>query len=342
MRRALSLVLSGWLSVTAFGCTPQGPIDPAALEMLGRGIVGGSNTSDWPAVGMYLIDGGYGGLCTATLVAEDVLLTACHCVDGAGSQDAWSNASNMNDISWGNTWNIDEAIEHPSCNMNASHPHDMAVLILEDPITDFDFIPVNTTSFSNSWVGDWFHYVGYGNNTTYSGSGAGVKRETDIQLNQYETYEYIHYTYGTNTCAGDSGGPSLVDIGGDWYVAGVNSAVGPVEQGQDYCEGYGYEMRVDTEINFLDDYFDPGEMPAGDDDDDDNTDDDDDTDDDDNTDDDDDTYVPTAEDLPTPFIADDYDQAEGCVCSSSRASEMPGAALGLLVLGAAFIARRRS
>ncbi|MBT3305960.1 MAG: hypothetical protein HN377_05690, partial [Alphaproteobacteria bacterium] len=89
-------------------------------------------------------------------------------------------------------------------------------------------------------------------------------RETDIQVYEYYNYEYVHYTVGTNTCSGDSGGPGLVDLDGDWYVAGVNSSV--FSQSGDPCtNGGGNEMRVDAELSFLDDYFDPYEPPPPDD-----------------------------------------------------------------------------
>jgi len=83
----------------------------------------------------------------------------------------------------------------------------------------------------------------------------------------------VHYTEGTNTCSGDSGGPSLVELGGTWYVAGINSFVQAIENGQDACHGIGVEMRVDADLGFFDDYFDPyaddddaGDDDAGDDD----------------------------------------------------------------------------
>ena len=326
------------LLIAAHGCSPYEPWDPPdeLLESAPLGIVGGLSTSAWPAVGAYLINGGY-GLCTATLVDSEVLLTAAHCVDDAGPNDLFYVGSNINDATWNDLYEIEDAYDHPQYNPNAQNTHDVAVLILREPLLTVDPIPVNTQSFTNQWIGDWFHYVGFGSNTTYSGGGAGQKREADIQVYDYYTYEYIHYTTGTNTCAGDSGGPGMVELDGQWYVAGVNSTVGATQHGQDPCHGFGIEMRVDTELEWLDNYFDPHQSPADDDDDDDASDDDEA---DDDAADDDDTIPPLA-DLPEPNVSDDYDQPQGCACNDSRATHSPRGVSLVLALGLLMAVGRR-
>ncbi|MDP7113860.1 MAG: hypothetical protein QGH45_17960, partial [Myxococcota bacterium] len=71
LHRASRLALLLFLVSLINGCMYEEFLDPADLpeeiQMLGQGIVGGNNTSEWPAVGAYLIDQGYGGMCTATL-----------------------------------------------------------------------------------------------------------------------------------------------------------------------------------------------------------------------------------------------------------------------------------
>ena len=335
LHRASRLALLLFLVSLINGCMYEEFLDPADLpeeiQMLGQGIVGGTNTSQWPAVGAYLIDQGYGGMCTATLVTNEWLLTAAHCVDQSG-MDYFYIGDNVNTGGGSDFHRIAEVFPHPSYNPNSYHPHDIAVMRLQSPINDVTPIPINTESM-NSWSGTWLHYVGFGSNSSYSGPGAGEKRETDIQIYEVYSYEYMHYTPNTNTCSGDSGGPGLVDLDGRWYVAGVNSSVGATQNGGDPCSGYGFEMRPDAELNFIDDYFDPYEVPTDDDDDDD----------DDNGDDDDD--LPVISELPEPFVEDDYGQPEGCACTGARANHTGHVATAgtvLIVAFAGLIARRRS
>lgn len=313
------------------GCPTGEPLDlPDDVLQHYQGIVGGQPTQDWPAVGAYLIDGGYGGLCTATLVATDVALTAGHCVDGSGNDDRFFFGYDISDASTANTVWITDAIAHPQFNLNNPHPHDIAVLLLNHEVEDVQYVPVNTTAFDDSWNNRLLHYVGFGSDTYYGGPGAGIKRETDLAIYEYYSLEFLHYTPETNACSGDSGGPAFVDLDGHWYHAGVVSFGVPVQHGQDICSGAGVEMRVDAEINFLDEYLDPTQTPY--DDDDDTADDD--TDDDDQT--------PPLEQLPPPQVDDEtYDQPGGCACTTWRArSTRPTLGLPLL-LGAVLALRRR-
>ncbi len=250
--------------LTCVSCSPPALSDSMHVD---RGIIGGTETDGWPAVGAYLIDGGYGGLCTATLVHPEVLLTAAHCADGAGDWDLWNTSSFAWDYDPDTTYEIAEAHIHPRYEVgDKAYFHDIAVLILEEPITDIQPIPVNTELFDADWRERWLDYIGYGNNTTYHGEGSGTKRETEIQISDYYLEFFYHYTDGTNTCAGDSGGPAVVELDGNLYVAGVTSSVWGTN---DPCDGGGIDMRVDHELDFLAEFFDPYETPypAGDDDD---------------------------------------------------------------------------
>ncbi len=322
---------AAWVALGG-GCLPGEPLDlPDDLLELHQGIVGGQETTEWLAVGAYLIDGGNGGLCTATLVAPDVALTASHCVEGSGQQDRFYIGHDIYSATSEDTIWISDAIAHPSYNLSSQHPHDIAVLLLNHEAEGVPWIPVNTTTMDSSWEDRLLRYVGFGSDTYYGGPGAGTKRETDIRLYEVYSLEFVHYMQGTNTCSGDSGGPAFVELDGEWYHAGVISSGFAVNGGQDSCSGGGIEMRVDAEMSFLDDYLDPSATPY---DDDDTADDDDDTADD-------DTPPPLAQ-LPAPRVDEDsYDIPEGCTCTNGRATPTSPILGLLLTTGAALLVRRR-
>ncbi len=238
------------------GCSGTDTWDPPdeVREQL-QAILGGEPTEHWPAVGVYNIDGGYGGMCTAALVAPDMVLTAAHCAADSTEDDNFITVSQLSEAIWSDVHAVAEAIPHPNYNGNAQHPHDIALLRLVDPIEDIDFIPVYTGD-ATDWAGTWLHYVGFGANTYFGGPGAGLKRETDLQIAWASDYEFSTYAMDSNYCSGDSGGPGFIDVAGRWYVAGVVSSVYALDQGEDMCEGGGWSMRVDAEIGFLDNHYD--------------------------------------------------------------------------------------
>jgi len=300
------------------GCAPVGP----QTDSLGLGIVGGDETSGWPAVAAYMVNGGAGGMCTATLVRPDVMLTAAHCVDESTMWDMVVFAPDIYDSNSNNTYDVAQAIAHPNYfHSDTQIRNDMAVLLMQDKVDDVDFIPVNTVEMDDDWVGDIMHYVGYGSNTTYGGPGGGQKRETDIEVNDVYDDSFVHYSVGTNTCSGDSGGPAFVNHDGHWYVVGVVSYGFATQSGQDTCSGGGVEMRPDAELDFLSEYFDPYDDPYLNGDDDDSV---------------------SMEDLPEPIIDEfGYDEPMGMHCQAGAGSGKGWMAM-MLAISMAWIWRRRT
>ncbi len=317
------------------------------LDQYSSPIVGGSEVnSGWESV-VFLYVGG--GVCTGTLVSDDVVLTAAHCLDGVwGALDVYWCTDCINDGYWAHRTSNDYH-PHPHYNPNTMAA-DIAVIVLSQDGPS-DPIPLNKDGAANSWLGNSnpLTFVGFGV-TAYYADDSGIKRKVDIPVDYWDgTFLYYEDTQH-QTCFGDSGGPAFTDHSGQWKTAGVTS------YGDEHCSQYGADIRVDTYASWIEDYTgaqsddddDTGDDDTGDDDtgDDDTGDDDigdDDTDPmDDDTGDDDDT-VPPIDNLPPPRTSGGYDVPDGLSCIGSQAPtrRAPATALTLATALALLAFRRR-
>ncbi len=227
-----------------FGCEPGGV---GTSRAGGYGIVGGEATTDWPAVVAYLLGGGEGGLCSGTLIAPRVVLTAGHCGDGAQPGDQVFIGSSL--FEPGTYVDVDEVIVHEGYNPSTG-VRDLALVILEDD-AGVEPIELNVEEVDDDWIGASLHVVGFGNEDVYAGTTAGIKRETDVDLVWVDGHLIYHETPGHNTCSGDSGGPVLVELFGRWVLVAVTSFVYPIEPDDDACDGGGGENRVDLSLAWI-------------------------------------------------------------------------------------------
>ena len=217
MVRTPTLIPIAALAVTVLtvcGCLP--PHDPAPdPETVRRGIIGGEETKEWDAVGGFLSgwlpSTGFDKMCTATLVAPDVAVTAAHCWEGTYGSDYFFEGYNVHMFDWLSLHAV-ETIPHPDYDP-ATNDHDIAVLIFDEPREDIPCIGLNLDPVGDGWLGEMLHYVGFGVDSYYGATGdhagSGTKRETDIELVDYDDLRLHHESEGTNTCSGDSGGPAL-------------------------------------------------------------------------------------------------------------------------------------
>jgi secreted trypsin-like serine protease len=218
-------------------------------------IIGGTETDGDPAV-VALVARLPGqertGLCTATLIAPRVLLTAAHCVSpallGQGAQHyAFLSHNVIDENSRGQPIDI-EAVHYDPLFDHNNPPagHDIAVAILRERLP-IEPIPWLRAPLANAAAyGRRARLVGYGVDNGFMQQGAGRKRTVTVQLNDVDDrFMYVGSLFGGGICQGDSGGPVLVELNGREHVVGVNSF------GMLFCLMQSMSTRVDTYADFV-------------------------------------------------------------------------------------------
>ena len=205
-------------------------------------------------------------LCTGTLMASDVFLTAAHCTEylasiDIGPDEVW--------VTFDPTFDEDSALisgtytSHPDYNQRQSDPKDIAVVELDE---EADAAPATlptagrlTQMRNNGTLQDaWFTAVGYGDvRETKRGGPHGLESNSERRYatQSFNTLNKSWLRLDMNPSTG-SGGTCYGDSGGPHFLRDSNLIVSITITGDAMCRATDVTYRLDTRVarNFLDDF----------------------------------------------------------------------------------------
>lgn len=193
-------------------------------------IVGGQPaTEQWPAVAAIFLNGSFN--CTATLVRDQWVLTAAHCLADT-TVDQQRVVLGRQDIR-----SVPASARLVVSEMTFDSRLDIGLLKLAQPVTATP-LTIVAAGDAPSWApGNQLRIMGYGQ-TSEAGGGGDILRQTDVPIRADNECALagivVGYDNGVDfcagetlggedTCYGDSGGPALVRNGAAWVLAGVTS-----------------------------------------------------------------------------------------------------------------------
>jgi hypothetical protein len=201
-------------------------------------IIGGAaDTTDGAVVAVIRIS--TQALCTGTLVAPDVVLTAGHCVFGIDPSDLEVDLG-ANITTPDATLTVRATAVYPGFDGSPDQivdGVDLGALLLTQSVTTVTPVPIATSPLeAGALQGAEVTLVGFGADDGTASSGTGVRREVTLPVTTVCARTLRLGDADANACVGDSGGAVL--------LGGMLIAV--IDGGNEGCEAPTVETRLDT------------------------------------------------------------------------------------------------
>ena len=220
-------------------------------------VVGGTDVmpGEWPDV--VAVFGADGSLCSGTLIASDLVLTAGHCIEGkpfvviVGSVDLAQPDGEQRDVKWSRAY------------PDWEHQYDVGIIMLENPVAQKPRAVVQRCGVNDVLAaGASVKVVGFGL-TTAAGTGNNTKmheaaipvvdptctRDSACEAAVAPGGEFVAGGNGADACFGDSGGPVFVMTEkGPALVGVVSRGIATFDQP---CGEGGIYVRADKVVRWI-------------------------------------------------------------------------------------------
>ncbi len=214
--------------------------DPAGPEVGSESapVIGGVVDTGDPAVVMLY---NHGWQCSGSLVAPNVILTAGHCLESAGTAYFGNGNGDFFDQRTIASCYASRYYVYPG--LTTGEDIALCRLTADAPI-DVQPLPMNRQPLDESYVGAELRLVGFGNDDPVNFTGSGLKRQVTYSITGVMPNHVLAGNSAYTSCTGDSGGPNLHDFGAGEQIVSV------VSYGDaDMCIGTSGSTRVDVHID---------------------------------------------------------------------------------------------